>query len=67
MRIGNRARIGLRRVRVAKILDAGLEEFRLAVAALAEHLAQIGIAARRAGAAGDVIEADGNGEFRPQA
>ena len=52
---------------VAEILDAGLEEFVAALAALAEHLAEIGIAARRAGLAGDVVEADGDGEFGPQA
>ena len=54
-------------VGVAKILDAGLEELVAALAALAEHLAEIGIAARRAGLAGNVVEADGDGEFRAQA
>ena len=67
MRVGDRAGIGVGDVAVAEILDAGLEELVAALAALAEHLAEIGIAARRAGLAGDVVEADGNGEFRPQA
>ena len=53
--------------RVAEILDAGLEELVAALAALAKHLAEIGVAARRAGLGADVVEADGNGEFRPQA
>ena len=61
-RASARARVG-----VAEILDAGLEELVAALAALAEHLAEIGVAARRAGLAGDVVEADGNGEFRAQA
>ncbi len=52
--------------RLAEILDAGLEELVAALAALAKHLAEIGIAARRAGAAGDMVEADGDGEFRPR-
>src|SRR5690606_37730139 len=67
MGIAERARVGRRNVGFAEVLDASLEELRLAVAALAEDLAQIGIAARRAGLAGDVVEADGNGEFGPQA
>ena len=66
-RVGHRARIGLGDVGLAEILDAGLEELVAALAALAEHLAEIGIAARRAGAAGDMVEADGDGEFGPQA
>ncbi len=67
MRIGHRARVGHRGVRLAQILDAGLEELVAALAPLAEHLAEIGVAARRAGLAGDVVEADGNGELGPQA
>ena len=59
--------VGLGDVDFAQILDAGLEELVAALAALAEYLPEIGVAARRAGAAGDVVEADGNGEFRPQA
>ena len=67
MRIGQRTGVGAGGVRVAEVLDAGLEELVAALAALAEHLAEIGIAARRAGLAGDVVEADGDGEFRTQA
>ena len=46
-----RAGVGSGRVAVAEILDAGLEELVAALAALAEHLAEIGVAARRAGLA----------------
>ena len=67
MRVGERAGVGRGGVGVAEILDAGLEELVAALAALAEHLAEIGIAARRAGLGCDVVEADGNGEFRAQA
>lgn len=57
----------MRGIAVAEILDAGLEELVAAFAALAKHLAQIGITARRAGLRTYVVEADRNGEFRPQA
>ena len=67
MRVGYAAGVGGSGVAVAEILDAGLEEFVAALAALAEHLAEIGIAARRAGLRGDVVEADGDGEFGAQA
>ena len=67
MRIGQRSGIGLCDVAVAEILDAGLEKLVSALAALAKHLAEIGIAARRAGLAGNVVEADRDGELRPQA
>src|SRR5690606_35153836 len=62
-----RARIGRRTIRASKVLDAGLEELGTPFAALAEDLAQIGIAARCGRALCDVVEANGNGEFRPQA
>ena len=67
MRVGQRAGVGVRSVLVAEILDAGLEKLVAALAALAEHLTEIGIAARRAGLADDVVEADGNREFGTQA
>ena len=67
MGVGYAAGVGRGRVAVAEILDAGLEELVAALAALAEHLAEIGIAARRVGLRADVVEADGNGEFRTQA
>jgi hypothetical protein len=68
MRIATERASALSGIAVAEILDAGLEELVAAFAALAKHLAQIGIAARRAGLANfDVVEADRNGEFRPQA
>ena len=67
MRIRERAGVGRGDVGIAQILDAGLEELGLAVAALAENLAEIGVAARRAGLGADMVETDGNGEFRAQA
>jgi hypothetical protein len=65
--VGDGAGIGTRFVRLAQILDAGLEELVGAVAALAEHLAEVGIAARCADIVGDMGAADRNGEFGPQA
>src|SRR5690606_23515703 len=56
-----------RDVRFAKILDAGLEELRRAVALLAEDFAKVSIAARRSCLAGDVVEANRDREFRTQA
>ena len=47
MGVGQRAGVGGGRVAVAEILDAGLKELVAALAALAEHLAEIGVAARR--------------------
>src|SRR5690606_8655887 len=67
MRVGDRACVRRRDVRFAKILDAGLEELRRAVALLAEDFAKVSIAARRSCLAGDVIEADRDREFRTQA
>ncbi len=59
--------IGAGDIGVTEILDAGLIELGRALAALAEHFAQIGVALRRAGGGLDVAQADGNGEFRAQA
>ena len=67
MGIRERAGVGRSDFGIAQILDAGLEELGLAVAALAENLAEIGVAARRAGLGADMVETDGNGEFRAQA
>ena len=67
MGVGDRAGVGGGEIGIADVLDAGLEELVAGLAALAEDLAEIGIAARRAGARGDVVEADGNGEFGAQA
>src|SRR5690606_32503083 len=44
-----------------------LEELRAAFAALAEDLAEIGVAAGRRGAPGDMVQTDRNCKFRTQA
>jgi hypothetical protein len=67
MGVGYAAGVGGGRVAVAEILDAGLEEFVAAFAALPKDLAEIGVAARRLGLRAYVIEADGDGEFGTQA
>ena len=46
---------------------AAVEKFVTAFAPLAENLAEIAVAARRARLAGDVVEANRNGEFGTQA
>ena len=55
MRVGHRASVGGGDVSFAQILDAGLKELGSALAALAEHLAEIAIAPRRGRAGRDVI------------
>jgi len=61
------AGVGAGLVGFAQILDTGLIELIAALAALAEHLAEIGIASRRGEIFGDMGAADRNGEFGPEA
>jgi hypothetical protein len=65
--LGQRPGIGTGFIGFPQVLDACLVEFVAAFAALAEHLAQIGVTARRGDILGNMGAAHGNGEFRPQA
>lgn len=65
--IDDGTRIGGSNIGIAEILDAGLIKFVRTFAALAEDFTEIGITFGCAGRRLDMAQADGNGEFGPQA